>query len=110
MSYEPLACMYIFFHIQINNNIPFKMPLNIGCFISVCQPSVIYCVPLALPSPTEFSACLFPTPSSDRNRRAVVDERFSLRAPPWIEWLNLVLDGPERIGMEEVGFQLALID
>jgi hypothetical protein len=41
MSYKPLACLYTFFHIKINNNIPLKMPLNIACFIAVCQPSDI---------------------------------------------------------------------
>jgi hypothetical protein len=39
--YEPLACLYTFFQIEINNTIPLKMPLNIASFISVCQPSVI---------------------------------------------------------------------
>jgi hypothetical protein len=39
MSYKPLACLYTFF--KINNNIPLKMPLNIACFIAVCQPSDI---------------------------------------------------------------------
>jgi hypothetical protein len=28
MSYKPLACLYTFFHIKINNNILLKMPLN----------------------------------------------------------------------------------
>jgi hypothetical protein len=41
MSYKPLDCMFTFFHIKINNNIPLKMPLNIACFIAVCQPSDI---------------------------------------------------------------------
>jgi hypothetical protein len=54
------------------------MPLNIACFIAVCQPSDILLSPLALPSPTEFPAFQFPTPSSDINCRTGVDERFSL--------------------------------
>jgi hypothetical protein len=41
MSHKPLACLYTFFVIKINNNIPLKMPLNIACFIAVYQPSDI---------------------------------------------------------------------
>jgi hypothetical protein len=41
MSYKPLACLFTFFHIQIKNNIPLKMSLNIACFIAACQPSDI---------------------------------------------------------------------
>jgi hypothetical protein len=56
------------------------MPLNIACFIAICQPSDILLSPLALPSPTEFPAFQFPTPSSDINCRKGVDERFSLHS------------------------------
>jgi hypothetical protein len=38
MSYKPLDRLYTFFHTKINNYIPLKMPLNIACFIAVCQP------------------------------------------------------------------------
>jgi hypothetical protein len=41
MSNELLACMNTLFQIEINCNIPLKMPLIIAWFISVCQPSVI---------------------------------------------------------------------
>jgi hypothetical protein len=71
--------LYTFFHIKLNNNIPLKTPLNIACFIAVCQPSDILLSPFALPLPTEFPAFQFPTPSSDINCRTGVDERFSFR-------------------------------
>jgi hypothetical protein len=77
MSYEPLACLYTFFQIEINNNIPLKMPLNIACFIAVCQPSNILLSFYGAAVADRISAVLFPTPSSDRNRISVVDERIS---------------------------------
>jgi hypothetical protein len=78
MKIKPkVSGLLVHFFSHQTNNIPLKMPLNIACFIAVCQPSDILLSPLALPLPTEFPAFQFPTPSGDIYCRTGVDERFS---------------------------------
>jgi hypothetical protein len=76
-DFKSLACLHTFFHIKIHNNVPLKMPLNIACFIAVCQPSDIVLYSFGAAVADRISAFLFPTPFSGIYPRSLVDERFS---------------------------------